>query len=158
MLPSRALWALMLLPALALGEPVSQNGTEPTPPKPPAVSRNAIPFKQDKQPTGELASRSLLALLGVGVLALAAAYGLKRLGWPLGSGAGGGAGGGMARGWRTPRRVRILEATRLGRRSLLVVVEYQGREWLLAESEQGVQILLPGDMAAQPRKETDDAP
>jgi flagellar biogenesis protein FliO len=100
-----------------------------------AAPHTAIPFKQEKQSTDTLAYQSFAALVLVGLAAYGIVFGLKRFGW-MGGGPIGKA-----------RRVRTVDAIRLGRRSMLFVVEYQGKELLLAESEHGVQLLLDGPIA-----------
>ncbi|MGZ3182493.1 MAG: hypothetical protein ACXU8N_08640 [Telluria sp.] len=102
---------------------------------PPAPAAGAIPFKRDKA-GGDAAPYQALA--GV-VLAGLAAYGvvlaLKRHG---GKGLPGAAGA------RAERRLRVLESVRVGRRGMLHVVAYRGRELLFTEGEHGlVAVPLP---------------
>lgn len=98
----------------------------------------AIPFKQDKQATDTLAYQSFAALVLVGLAAYGIVFGLKRF-------------RGMAGGPQGKvRRVRTLEAIRLGKSSMLYVVEYHGRELLLAENEHGVQLLISAPPATSP--------
>ncbi|MES2933112.1 MAG: flagellar biosynthetic protein FliO [Pseudomonadota bacterium] len=110
---------------------------------------SAIPFKQEKQSIDTLAYQSLAALVLVGLAAYGIAIGLKRFGaikgGPLGN----------------ARRVRTVDAIRLGKRSMLYVVEYQGQEILLAESEQGVQLLIcssPETLTTTPAQSSGQGP
>ena len=100
-----------------------------------STPHGAIPFKQEKQSTDTLAYQSFAALILVGLAAYGIVFGLKRFGGAAGVLPG------------KVRRVRTLEAIRLGKHSTLHVVEYQGRELLLAESEHGVQLLTSGPPA-----------
>ncbi len=137
---------LLLCPVvcLALALPAAQ--AEPPAPRvatevdvPTNATHGAIPFKQEKQATDVLAYQSFAALVLVGLAAYGIVFGLKRFGAMTGGPAG------------KVRRVRIIEAIRLGRRSTLHVIEYQGQELLLAESEHGLQLLIsaPAPAAGQ---------
>ena len=98
----------------------------------PAPAAPAIPYKQDKHGAGALAYQSLAALVLAGLAAYGIVLFLKKSGLkgvgPL----------------RSTRRVRLLESTRLSRRSTLHVVDYRGQELLLAESEHGLRLLHSG--------------
>jgi len=96
---------------------------------PPTAAHSAIPFKQEKQTTDALAYRSVGALVLVGVIAYGIVLGLKKFGGRLP--------GPLYRG----SRVRTLEVTRLSRQSTLYVIEYRGKELLLAEGAQGITML-----------------
>lgn len=128
--------AALALPALAqtAAQPASTalrvDRHADAPAKEASAAPNAIPFKQEKQSTDTLAYQSLAALVLVGLAAYGIVFGLKR--------AGGIKGGLLGKS----RRARTLDAIRLGRRSMLYVVEYRGQELLLAESEHGVQLLV----------------
>lgn len=105
---------------------------------PASAPRTTIPFKQEKQSTDTLAYQSIAALVLVGLAAYGIVFGLKRFG------------GTMTGRLGKLQRVRTIESIRLGRRSVLHVVEYQGKELLLAESEHGVQLLSSGPATAPP--------
>lgn len=102
----------------------------------PLVARGAIPFKQEKQGGDTQIYQSLAAVALAGLAAYGIIVGLKRHGGKAGAAPG-----------RT-RRLRMVEAVRLGRRGMLYVVEYQGQELLLAESEHGIQLLNSRPAAA----------
>lgn len=123
MVPVRSpLAALFLCVATALPCPALAETQEAKP-------SGAIPFKQEKQTTDTLAYQSLAGLVLAGLAAYGVVIGLKRFG--------GRTGGAL----RKARRVHTVEATRLSRRSMLYIVEYRGRELLIAENDQGVQLL-----------------
>lgn len=130
---------LLTLSGLALAEPSAAapasvpGTTSATSVAPP---HNSIPFKQDKQSTDTLAYQSVAALVLVGLAAYGIVFGLKRYGGKLSDKLG------------RMRRVHIVEAVRLGRRSMLYVVEYHGQELLLAESEHGVQLVTKHQLSA----------
>lgn len=107
----------------------------------PTTAHNAIPFKQEKQTTDALAYRSVGALVLVGVIAYGIVLGLKKFGARLP--------GPLYRG----SRVRTLEVTRLSRQSTLYVIEYRGKELLLAEGAQGIQVLSSDTLTATPVQE-----
>ncbi len=104
--------------------------------------RGAIPFKQEKQGGESLPYQSLAGVVLAGLAAYGIVAAIKHLranpGLPL----------------RKTRRVQTLEATRLGRKSMLYVVDYHGQELLLAEGEHGIELLStraappPGDEGA----------
>ena len=121
------------------GADTSANATANASAKTPASApHSAIPYKQEKQTTDTLAYQSFAALVLVGLAAYGIVFGLKRFG--------GLSGGLPGKG----RRARLIEATKLGRRSMLYVVEYQGQELLLAEGEHGVQLLMSGPLSTRP--------
>ena len=124
-LPAAALCVLLAMPCALRAEPA------PAP-------HSAIPYKQEKQGGAGMAYQSVAAL----VLASLAAYGIV-LGLKKIKAMPGGA-------LRKPRRMTLVETTRLSRRSLLHVVDYHGEELLLAESEHGLTLLKcrPGAGAA----------
>lgn len=143
-LARRTVACLLLLPTLWLASVLPAQAQAPVSPAQPApraevhadpstttqagAPHTAIPFKQEKQSTDTMAYQSLAALVLVGLAAYGIVFGLKRFGrvaGPLGK----------------ARRARTVDAIRLGRRSMLYVVEYRGNELLLAESEHGVQLL-----------------
>jgi flagellar biogenesis protein FliO len=93
--------------------------------------RTAIPFKHEKQSDGSLGFQALAALVLAGLAAYGIAYALKHYGMK-------GAAGGLV---LRQRRVKTLESTRLGRRSVLHVIEYEGEQLLLAETEQKLEVL-----------------
>ena len=135
------LWVAFVMSALVpvVAQPVIQSS--PTAPAAIAAANaahGAIPFKQEKQSTDTLAYQSFAALVLVGLAAYGIVFGLKRFGGfmngPLGK----------------ARRLRTIEAIRLGRRSMLFIVEYKGQELLLVESDQGVQLLTTGPVSILP--------
>jgi hypothetical protein len=95
-----------------------------------ATPHGAIPFKQDKQGGGSLAYQSVAGLVLAGLAAYGIVLGLKRYG---GSAVGG--------PLRRQRRLQMVESLRLSRKSVLHVVDYQGEQLLLAESEHGLQLV-----------------
>jgi len=92
-------------------------------------SNTSIPYKREKQSSDSLAYQSLAGLVLAALAAYGIVLGLKRYGSKFNE------------SQRKSRRLRTIEAIRLGRRSVLYVVEYDGQELLLVESEQGVQML-----------------
>ncbi|BBB70236.1 hypothetical protein UNDYM_5983 (plasmid) [Undibacterium sp. YM2] len=54
-------------------------------------------------------------------------------------------------------RVKTVEATRLGKTSMLYVVEYNGQELLIAESPQGVQLMMSSPLLLKEESATKDA-
>jgi flagellar biogenesis protein FliO len=87
----------------------------------------AIPFKQEAGDMGQALGMGAVGIVVISLLAIAVVLFLrKRLRldnpWQL----------------REQGRVRILESRRMGPRSLLTVVEFGGREFLLVESANGV--------------------
>ncbi len=98
----------------------------------------AIPFKQESTSAGEQGMTSLAMVLLVGLAAYGATYYLKRHG------------AGRTGLLRKENGMRIIEVLRLSRRSTLYRVQYQGRELLFAESDNGLHQLpdqLPGAAA-----------
>jgi flagellar biogenesis protein FliO len=95
-----------------------------------ALAEAAIPFKQEGPARASLEGGAL-GVLAISVLAIVVVYFLrKRLNLSLGRKAG------------EPRLLRILETQHLGPRALLSVVEFEGRRYLIAQSEQGVSCLV----------------
>ena len=137
---------LLAIPALALAlaspcfaaEAVQPVATEAAPASAPAA-RHAIPFKHEKQSDGSLGFQALAALVLAGLAAYGIVYALKHYGVK-------GAAGGLV---LRQRRVRTLESTRLGRRSVLHVIEYDGEQLLLAETEQNLEVLCRRPAAPQ---------
>ena len=121
---------LLALSGLALADVPAVSAVTPAP--------GAIPFKHDKQATGSLAYQSFAGLVLDGLAACGIVLGLKRYGGKLGGRLG------------QTRRVQMLEAIRLSRRSTLYVVQYQGQELLLAESEHGIALVSGHVPPAEP--------
>lgn len=130
----RALAALLLCavlgaPALAWPQPA------PLP-----VAHSAIPYKQEKKTGDSLAWQSMAGLVLASLAAYGIVLGLKKMklvqGGPLGR----------------ERHVRLLESTRLSRRSMLHVIDYHGQQLLLAESEHGIALV-----SSRPPEENKDA-
>ena len=117
---ARALGALLL--CALLGAPALAQPAAPAP-------RPAIPYKLEKQGADGLAWPSVAGLVLASLAAYGIVLGLKKMklvqGGPLGR----------------ERRVKLLESTRLSRRSVLHVVNYHGEELLLAESEHGIALV-----------------
>jgi flagellar biogenesis protein FliO len=91
----------------------------------PVTQVPAIPFKQPAA-AGSAATSGGIAVLVVSLIAIAAVlYLRKRLNLVPRTGQGG-------------KRVRILETQMLGPRAMLAVVEFGGREHLIAHTEHGV--------------------
>jgi len=115
-----------------------------------AQAHSEIPFKQDQQPTEQLAARSVGALVVVGIVGYLVLFLMKRHGFA-----------GVAlihprKGHQ--RRIQILEATRLSQKVTLHVVAYRGTELLLAESPEGIQLIHmggSGSPAASPSGESE---
>ncbi|MFZ6765886.1 flagellar biosynthetic protein FliO [Undibacterium sp. Di26W] len=95
-----------------------------------AAPHTAIPFKQDKQSNDTMAYQSIAALFLASCAAYGIVLGLKRYRDKIGGG-----------GIKSSRRLRTVEAIRLGKTSMLYVVEYNGEELLIAESTHGLQLL-----------------
>jgi hypothetical protein len=135
----------MSLLRLALAAPLlwALGGTPAHADAPAPSVKSAIPYKQEKDGAGAQAYQSVAALVLVGLAAYGAVLFLKKSGMkgvgPL----------------RSVRRVRLLESTRLSRRSTLHVVEYHGEELLLAESEHGLRLV--NSRAATPAMGEPDA-
>lgn len=110
-----------LAPALAADTPAAKAA--------PSAPHSAIPFKQDKEAGDSMAYQSLAALALAGLAAYGIVLGLKH--WR-------GAQGGVL---GKNRRVRVTESVRLGRHGMLHVVDFDGEQLLLAEGQQGVQVL-----------------
>lgn len=132
MAPVRStLITLFLCVATALPCPALAETTEDAKPS------GGIPFKQEKQSTETLAYQSFVGLLLAGLAAYGIVLGLKRF-------------SGRTDGvLRKARRIHALEAYRLSRRNMLYVVEFRGQELLLAENEQGVQLLSSHPLQAK---------
>lgn len=91
----------------------------------------AIPFKQDGAATAASLQGGALGILAISALAIGAVYFLrKRLNLPFGRPA------------SASRLLRILETQHLGPRATLSVVEFEGRRYLIAQSEQGISCLV----------------
>lgn len=137
---------LLAIPALALAlavpcfaaEATQPAAAEAAPASAPAA-RPAIPFKHEKQSDGSLGFQALAALVLAGLAAYGIVYALKHYGVK-------GAAGGLV---LRQRRVKTLESTRLGRRSVLHVIEYDGEQLLLAETEQKLEVLSRRPAAPQ---------
>lgn len=121
-------------PAAAGGAPPAAAAPTET-----AAARGTIPFKQEKQGDGSLGFQALAALVLAGLAAYGIVLALKHYGVK------GAAGGIVLR----QRRVKSLESTRLGRRSTLHVIEYEGEQLLLAETEHNVEVLSRRPAAPQ---------
>lgn len=136
---------LMAVPALCLALALPAFAADTTLPadavsaSAPAAPRTAIPFKHEKQSDSSLGFQALAALVLAGLAAYGIVYALKHYGVK-------GAAGGLV---LRQRRVKVLESTRLGRRSVLHVVEYEGEQLLLAETEQKVEVLSRRPAAPQ---------
>lgn len=137
---------LLAIPALALALALPCFAAEATQPAAavaaPAsapAARPAIPFKHEKQSDGSLGFQALAALVLAGLAAYGMVYALKHYGVK-------GAAGGLV---LRQRRVKTLESTRLGRRSVLHVIEYDGEQLLLAETEQKLEVLSRRPAAPQ---------
>lgn len=137
---------LMAVPALCLALALPAFAADNTLPadavsaSAPAAPRTAIPFKHEKQSDSSLGFQALAALVLAGLAAYGIVYALKHYGVK-------GAAGGLV--LRQQRRVKLLESTRLGRRSVLYVVEYEGEQLLLAETEQKLEVLSRRPAAQQ---------
>jgi flagellar biogenesis protein FliO len=138
MSPARPVLAALLL-CLALPHPglVLADASAEAP-------RSNIPFKQEKHSTDSLAYQSIAGLVLAGLAAYGIILGLKRQG---------GRPGGML---RKTRHVQVIEATRLGRRGMLYLVEYRGQELLLAEGEQGIQLLSTRPLTTEPSEQENE--
>jgi flagellar biosynthetic protein FliO len=91
----------------------------------PVIQAPAIPFRQPA-PVGSTAASGGVAVLVVSLVAIGAVlYLRKRLNLGPRTGQGG-------------KRIRILETQMLGPRAMLAVVEFGGREHLIAHTEHGV--------------------
>lgn len=91
----------------------------------------AIPFKQDGMATAASLQGGALGVLAISALAIVAVvYLRKRLNLPFGRPA------------SASRLLKILETQHLGPRATLSVVEFEGRRYLIAQSEQGVTCLV----------------
>jgi flagellar biosynthetic protein FliO len=91
----------------------------------PVTQAPAIPFRQ-QTPAGNAAASGGIAVLVVSLIAIGAVlYLRKRLNLGPRTGQGG-------------KRIRILETQMLGPRAMLAVVEFGGREHLIAHTEHGV--------------------
>jgi flagellar biogenesis protein FliO len=96
-----------------------------------------IPFKHEgSSPAGSLSGAAGVLLVSVAaIVAVLVIRRRLRLDGPSGG---------------APRLLRVLETQRLGPRTLLSVVEFGGRQHLIAQSEQGVQCLATADQASAP--------
>jgi len=133
---------LLAIPALALALAVpcfAAEATQPAAAEAAPAARPAIPFKHEKQSDGSLGFQALAALVLAGLAAYGIVYALKHYGVK-------GAAGGLV---LRQRRVKTLESTRLGRRSVLHVIEYDGEQLLLAETEQKLEVLSRRPAAPQ---------
>lgn len=92
----------------------------------------AIPFRRDDDATGTALAGGGAGVLLISLLAIAAVLYLRRR-FRLHGGAPGSAG--------QARLVQVLESTRLGPRTLLSVVEFEGSRYLVAQGEHGVSCL-----------------
>jgi flagellar biogenesis protein FliO len=91
----------------------------------------AIPFKQDGVASAASLQGGALGVLAISALAIGAVYFLRRrLNLPFGRPA------------VASRLLRILETQHLGPRATLSVVEFEGRRYLIAQSEQGITCLV----------------
>jgi flagellar biogenesis protein FliO len=95
-----------------------------------SASTAAIPYKRDADVGERSLSGGAAGTLVISLLAIAAVlYLRKRLNL-------GGASTALP-----GRRIRVLESQRLGPRSVLTVIDYSGRELLIAQTEHGVTVL-----------------
>ncbi|WP_374357314.1 flagellar biosynthetic protein FliO [Chitinimonas sp.] len=129
-----ALFAALLLLKVAAAPLADVSATPGSP------STHAIPYKQERHGDDDLATRSLASLALVGLLAFGMVWGIKRFGLS----------GRLGKGWAGQRRLRQVEAIRLGRHSSLHVVHYHDEELLLVEAGQAVQLLVRRPLAATP--------
>ncbi|SDF63635.1 Flagellar biosynthesis protein, FliO [Massilia sp. PDC64] len=97
----------------------------------------AIPFRRDDGAMGPALAGGGAGVLVVSLLAIAAVWYLRRR-FNLHAGAAGG-----------KRLVRVVESTRLGPRTLLSVVEFDGTRYLVAQGEHGVTCLAEKPLAPQ---------
>lgn len=108
------------------------------------TSAPPIPYRTSAVVSGADVMSSLgLTLLVLALLAAAAVF-ARRRGWldrwlpPAGHGD------------RPKRQLSVVEVLPLSRRTRLLRVRRGDREWLLAESEAGLQVLRPGDAEQLP--------
>lgn len=95
-------------------------------PAPVQVPSQAIPFKREEAGVSDALVGGGAGVLVISLIVIAMVlYARKRLGLVTGAAAASG-------------RLRIVETQRLGPRTLLSVVEFDGRAYLLAQTEQGV--------------------
>lgn len=139
LLAAPALCLALALPCLAAETTAPPEAASTSVAAPVAAPRPAIPFKHEKQSDSSLGFQALAALVLAGLAAYGIVYALKHYGVK------GTAGGLMLR----QRRVKLLESTRLSRRSVLHVVEYEGEQLLLAETEQKLEVLSRRTAAPQ---------
>lgn len=97
----------------------------------PSAALTAIPFRRDDDAGAAALAGGGAGILLISLLAIGAVLYLRRR-FNL-HGAGGGIG--------PARLVRVLESTRLGPRTLLSVVEFDGTRYLVAQGEHGVSCL-----------------
>lgn len=103
----------------------------------PAQAQTQIPFKH-VAPVGNVAANSGIAVLVVSLLAIIIVlYLRKRLNLSRVAGQGG-------------KRIRVLETQMLGPRTMLAVVEFGGREHLIAQTEHGVSRIADVNAEARP--------
>jgi flagellar biogenesis protein FliO len=93
-----------------------------------APTHTAIPYKQEKQPTESLAYQTIGSLALVTLIGYAVVLMLKKF-------------NGVSTRTSEKRRLKVTEVLRLSRRSTLYVVDYQGRELLIAEHEHEIRQL-----------------
>ena len=101
-----------------------------------AQAASPIPFKQEAAAGGALPGGAIGVLLSL--LAIAAVYWVRKRLNLQGGVAGAGA------------HLKVLETRRLGPRALLSVVEFGGKQYLLAQTEHGVNCLATAPAEAQP--------
>jgi flagellar biogenesis protein FliO len=97
---------------------------------------SAIPFKHEEAGLSNAMTGGAIGLLLVSLVVIGLAlWARKRLNLAPGQPSGEG-------------RLRIVETRRLGPRALLSVVEFDGRTYLLAQTEHGVSRIADGDAGA----------
>jgi len=98
----------------------------------PATPMAAIPFRRDDDAAGTALASGGAGVVLISLLAIAVVLYLRRR-FKLHGGAPGVAG--------QARLVRVIESTRLGPRTLLSVIEFDGSQYLVAQGEHGVSCL-----------------
>jgi flagellar biogenesis protein FliO len=105
------------------------------------VTAPAIPFRRDDDGAGPALASGGIGVLAISLAAIAVVLYLRRR-FNLNVGVGRAAAG-------RERLVRVVESTRLGPRTLLSVVDFEGSRYLLAQSEQGVSCLAEKPLAGK---------
>ena len=91
--------------------------------------KEPIPFKKDSVVSGNTLARASMVLLFGVILAIAAAYGVRRFVY------------GNSPVPNTSRRIRILETKRLSAKTLLFLIEVDGNEFLLSQVGDSLVVL-----------------